>query len=98
MSVSLSSDGGILAVGGPVDDNGKGATWIFVFDGSTYLQLGDKLVGSGSILSSQQGKFFAVKNKFLIDKFYRKLGTKRSFRLVGKSIVGWTYTCRWGSL
>ena len=68
-SVSLSSDGRTLAGGGYVDDGFKGATWIFVFDGSTnqYLQRGAKLVGSGSN-SSRQGKFFAVKNIF----YYRQ--------------------------
>ncbi len=48
-SVSLSSDGRILAVGGPADDSLLGGTWIFVFDGTTYQQLGAKLVGSGSV-------------------------------------------------
>lgn len=56
-SVSLSSDGTFLAVGGPGDNNGLGATWIFVYDGSsTYQQLGEKLVGNDPSGSSWQGK------------------------------------------
>ncbi len=43
--MALSSDGRTLAVGGPYDDDLKGATWIFVFDGTAYQQLGPKLVG-----------------------------------------------------
>ena len=60
ISVSLSSDGLTLAVGGLGDDSGVGATWIFVFDGSAYQQLGVKLVGSGSVgpYGSGQGKVF----------------------------------------
>jgi hypothetical protein len=75
-SVSLSSDGRILAVGGPEDDGRKGATWIFVVDGPTYQQLGVKLVGSGSIGSSYQGKVFAITN-FVVQFFYRPIIEKR---------------------
>lgn len=52
-SVSLSSDGRILAVGGPLDNFRAGATWIFVYDGSTYQQFGRKL---SALFPSQQGK------------------------------------------
>lgn len=48
-STSLSSDGRVLAVGGPLDNNGKGATWIFISDGSTYQQLGNKLLGNDAL-------------------------------------------------
>ncbi len=59
ISLSISSDGRTLAVGGYGDDGNIGSTWIFEFDGSSYQQLGDKLVGSGSVGSFvQQGKFF----------------------------------------
>ena len=62
-SVSLSSDGRILAVGGHFDDSVRGATWIFVSDGSTYQQLGDKLVGTSSIgYSVYQGKILLLKH------------------------------------
>lgn len=55
-SVSLTWNGHILAVGGPADGRGIGATWIFVNDGSRYQQRGPKLVGTGASGSSQQGK------------------------------------------
>ncbi len=56
--MSLSWNGDILADGGPQDDSGIGATWIFVYDAITtrYNQLGEKLVGTGRSGSSQQGK------------------------------------------
>ena len=66
--MSLSSDGHLLAVGGPWDNNGIGAVWIFVSDGSTgsYHQMGDKLVGStASVVISllpRQGKCYFMYN------------------------------------
>lgn len=54
--MSLSSDGEILAVGAPFDDNDIGATSIFQYNGSTYNQLGDKLVGEGYVFPPRQGK------------------------------------------
>jgi hypothetical protein len=47
-SVALSSNGTTLAVGGPDDNNGFGATWIFTQDtAGTWSQQGSKLIGSG---------------------------------------------------
>lgn len=54
--MSISSNGSVLAVGGPYDNGEVGATWIFLYNGSTYQQLGQKLVGTGSSLISVQGK------------------------------------------
>lgn len=55
-SVSVSSDEGtFIAVGGPRDNRGVGATWIFIKDGSSYQQLGNKLVGNDASGSSYQG-------------------------------------------
>lgn len=54
--MSLSSDARILAVGAPGDDNKIGATWIFLYDGSLYKQLGNKLVGYNSSGFSHQGE------------------------------------------
>lgn len=48
ISVILSSNGNILAVGGPSDDTSTGAVWIFTRSSSTWTQQGTKLVGSGS--------------------------------------------------
>lgn len=47
-SVSLSSDGTFLAVGGPAYSNGIGAVWLFKYDGSTYRQI-DALMASDYI-------------------------------------------------
>ncbi len=46
-SVSLSSGGDLLAVGGYGDNGGIGACWVFAYDGQSFQQLGSKLVGSG---------------------------------------------------
>lgn len=46
--MSLSSDGRKLAIGGPSNGGSIGATWIYIFDGTTYRQLGPRLVGSGA--------------------------------------------------
>lgn len=54
--MSLSGDGRFLAVGGPQDNYGTGATWIFEFNGTMYIQLGYKLVGADASGSSLQGK------------------------------------------
>ena len=54
-SVSLSSDGNILAIGGPKDNNFVGATWIFTRSGGVWTQQGAKLVGSGGIGQPNQG-------------------------------------------
>jgi len=54
-SVSLSSDGNTLAVGGPNDDTGVGATWIFIRSDSSWSQQGTKLVGTGNTGASAQG-------------------------------------------
>ena len=71
-SVSLSWNGHILATGGPQDDFGIGATWIFVYDAITtrYNQLGNKLVGTGGIGTSQQGKHLKYR------KLYGRYGTR----------------------
>ena len=47
-SVALSADGNTLAVGG-LEDNGTGATWVFVRSATTWSQQGPKLVGTGAV-------------------------------------------------
>lgn len=59
-SVSLSSNGSVLAVGAPyaatIGDGRVGATWIFV-NVSTYQQFGNKLVCSDSFsVAANEGK------------------------------------------
>ena len=46
-SVALSTDGNTALVGGPYDNSSTGAAWLFTRSGSTWSQLGSKLVGTG---------------------------------------------------
>ncbi len=54
-SVSISADGNTAIVGGKDDNSQQGAAWIFTRSGSTWSQVGSKLVGTGSIGAAQQG-------------------------------------------
>jgi hypothetical protein len=45
--VALSSDGTTALIGGPGDDRGVGAAWVFTRSGSTWAQAGEKLTGAG---------------------------------------------------
>ncbi|HUX95513.1 MAG TPA: T9SS type A sorting domain-containing protein [Bacteroidales bacterium] len=55
-SVSISADGNTAIVGGPCDNDYKGAAWIYTRNNRTWTQQGDKLVGTNSIGYSYQGK------------------------------------------
>ncbi len=48
-SVALSSDGNTAIVGGPQDNSGIGALWIFTRSGGVWTQQGQKLLGTGSV-------------------------------------------------
>jgi hypothetical protein len=54
-SVSLSADGNAALVGGPLDDNEMGATWVWTRSGGVWTQRGAKLVGSGAVSNATQG-------------------------------------------
>jgi hypothetical protein len=45
-AISISTSGNTIAVGGPTDNSDIGATWIFEWNGSTWLQQGSKIVGT----------------------------------------------------
>jgi hypothetical protein len=47
LSVALSADGNTAVVGGPYDDGGVGAAWVFTRSGTTWTQQGLKLTGGG---------------------------------------------------
>jgi hypothetical protein len=47
-SVALSADGNTAIVGGPSDNETKGAAWLFTRAGGVWTQQGNKLVGSGA--------------------------------------------------
>jgi DNA-binding beta-propeller fold protein YncE len=48
-SVALSSDGNTALVGGPFDNNGSGAAWVFTRSGAVWSQQGSKLTGTGGV-------------------------------------------------
>jgi gliding motility-associated-like protein len=54
-SVSISADGNTVIVGGYLDNSNQGAAWIYTRSGTTWSQLGDKLVGTGAIGNAAQG-------------------------------------------
>ena len=59
-SVAMSADGNTALIGGPVDNNDTGAVWVFTRSGNTWMQQGNKLVGTGGDRS-----FMAAYNKAL---------------------------------
>jgi len=65
LNTSISADGNTLALGGRFDNSGIGATWIFIRSGTTWIQQGTKLVGSGytDTGASQQGGLGGYPNK-----------------------------------
>ncbi len=46
-SVALSADGSTALIGGPDNDDGVGAAWVFTRSGGAWTQQGPKLTGSG---------------------------------------------------
>jgi formylglycine-generating enzyme required for sulfatase activity len=54
-SVSLSADGNTAIVGGPEDNAGAGAAWVWMRSGGIWTQQGAKLVGSGAVGPAAQG-------------------------------------------
>ncbi|MGA8468552.1 MAG: hypothetical protein WB721_06840, partial [Pseudolabrys sp.] len=53
-SVALSADGNTAIVGGPGDNNGQGAAWVYTRSGGVWTQQGNKLVTVASG-AAQQG-------------------------------------------
>jgi uncharacterized protein (TIGR03437 family) len=53
--VSVSADGNTAIVGGPGDNNGAGATWVFTRSGGVWSQQGNRLVGTGAGGLAHQG-------------------------------------------
>lgn len=54
-SVALSADGNTIMVGGSGDDSGKGAVWVYRKNGSSWVQQGAKVKGSGAVGAAKQG-------------------------------------------
>jgi antibiotic biosynthesis monooxygenase (ABM) superfamily enzyme len=59
-SVALSADGNTAVVGGPGDNSGAGAAWVFTRSGGMWTQQGNKLVGGDASLPAQQGQSVAL--------------------------------------
>jgi len=57
---ALSADGNTLVVGGNSDNSNQGAAWIFTRSGTTWSQLGVKLVGTGGTATAKQGSNVAI--------------------------------------
>src|SRR5262249_27107261 len=54
-SVALSADGNTAIVGGSGDNSNAGAAWVFTRSGGVWSQQGNKLVGTGTAGSGNQG-------------------------------------------
>ncbi|HQT93153.1 MAG TPA: hypothetical protein PLB88_07175 [Thermoanaerobaculaceae bacterium] len=54
-SVALSADGDTAIIGGPGDNSGTGAAWVFTRSGGQWTQTGAKLVGAGAVAKANQG-------------------------------------------
>jgi VCBS repeat protein len=59
-SVALSGEGNTAIFGGPNDNSGAGAAWVFTRSGGVWTQLGDKLVGAGAAANASQGTSVAL--------------------------------------
>jgi len=59
-SVDVSGDGNIALVGGPADQSGAGASWLFTRTNGVWSQQGSKLVGTGVALTAYQGQSVAL--------------------------------------
>jgi len=59
-SVALSADGTIAIIGGPNDNAGVGAVWVFTRSGGIWSQAGSKLVGSNPAGPAAEGTSVAL--------------------------------------
>jgi hypothetical protein len=59
-SVALSADGNTALLGGTMDNNFVGATWVFARSNGTWTQQGNKLIGSGTTNVAAQGYSVAL--------------------------------------
>ncbi len=59
-SVALSADGNTALVGGPNDNSGVGAAWLFTRTGGSWAQQGSKRVGNLALQTSAQGSAVAL--------------------------------------
>ena len=77
-AVSISADGNTIIEGGAQDNNYAGASWVFAKNNGSWLQQGNKLVGSGAKSPTNQGfsvSLSADGNTALIGGEYDSTGT-----------------------
>ncbi len=60
VAVAISADGNTAVVGADADNSGQGAAWVFVRNGSSWVQQGGKLVGTGNVGAAGQGGAVAI--------------------------------------
>jgi hypothetical protein len=59
-TVAISADGNTAIVGGPSDNAGSGAAWVFTRSEGVWSQQGNKLVGTGAAGAARQGASVAI--------------------------------------
>src|SRR5437773_890923 len=59
-NVALSADGNTALVGGPGDNFGVGAVWVWTRNTGVWTQQGSKLVGAGAVGNAPQGASVAL--------------------------------------
>jgi hypothetical protein len=59
-SVSISADGDTVVVGGNTDNSDLGAVWVYQQNAGSWLQCGEKLVGTGASGKALQGNSVAI--------------------------------------
>jgi uncharacterized protein (TIGR03437 family) len=84
-SVALSGDGNTATVGGPFDNNGVGAMWVYTRSGGVWYQQGGKLVGTGAVGRAYQGTSVALSS----DGNTALVGGPNDYNNVG---AAWVYT------
>ena len=73
ISVSASSDGNTIIVGGHGDNGSTGAVWVFTRSGGVWTQQGQKLVGTGAVGKGNQGCSVSVSsdgNTFIMGSWH----------------------------
>ncbi len=82
-SAALSADGSTALVGGPFDDGGLGAGWVFTRSGSSWSQQGPKLTAPG------QGKGFGTSVALSSDGNTALVGGDGAALVFTRSGAGW---------
>jgi hypothetical protein len=59
-SVSISADGNTALVSGSDDNSSKGAVWVYTWNGSSWTQQGNKLVGTDASIQSYHGTSVSI--------------------------------------